>query len=60
MGPLIEVSVHEYYGRITIKVHCETGRKVCELLKQKTLTKRDVELLKELGFNFKIIQEVLI
>lgn len=47
------VSVIEYYGRETIKPECDLSKMFAELLKQKTLTRRDIEIIKSLGYEIK-------
>lgn len=49
------VSVSKPYGVETIRPECELSRGFAELLKQKTLTAGDVELIKRLGFE--VVQE---
>jgi hypothetical protein len=48
------VKIVNWYGRESIIPICETSHLFCELLKQKTLTRDDVNGIKKLGFNFKI------
>lgn len=49
----ILVTYVEWYGKETFKPQCEISRAFCKLLKQKTLTKEDIETIKELGYKIK-------
>ncbi len=51
---VLTVSVVEYFGRETIRPECVLSRKFCALLGQQTLTRTDVEKIKELGYTIKI------
>lgn len=47
------VSVIEYFGKETIRPENELARNFAELLGQKTLTRRDIEKIKSLGYEVK-------
>lgn len=47
------ISQVNWYGRETFKPECEVSIMFCRLLKQKTLTREDLNLIKELGFEIK-------
>lgn len=49
---VLKVSVSNPYGVETFYPKCALSRGFARLLKQKTLTKSDVELIKTLGFEF--------
>lgn len=49
-GRLLTVTVASQYGRTVIKPHCTRAQTFAELLGQKTLTERDIGLIKKLGF----------
>lgn len=46
----MEVSRIKQYGRDEYKPECEVSRKFTELLKQKVLTIKDIEKIKQLGY----------
>ena len=56
---IIYVCVESVYGRDTIRPDCEVSKSFCKLLKQKTLTKEDVETIKELGYVIKMKEVIL-
>lgn len=56
---ILYVTVINHYGRETIRPECELSRKFCDLLRQKTLTRFDVNRIKELGYIIKIKEETL-
>lgn len=51
------VTVAKPYGNETIIPECETSRLFAELLEQKTLTRKDVERIKKLGYEI-VVKEV--
>lgn len=55
----LEVRVERPYGIRTIYPECPVSRLFAELLKQKTLTRRDIELIKRLGFEVRVKEIVL-
>lgn len=50
----LTVSLINYYGRETIRPECDTSRLFAELLGQKTLTRKNIELIKAIGFEIKL------
>ncbi len=56
-SPTLKVSLIEYYGRETIKPECDLSRLFCKLLKQRTLTRENVETIKLLGYTFETIHK---
>jgi len=56
---VLQVRVTEKYGRETIYPDCERSRLFAELLKQTTLTRTNIEVIKKLGFEFKTRNEEL-
>lgn len=53
----LTVSVRSPYGVETIYPECPVSRLFCELLRQKTLTRENVETIKKLGFVFEVKRE---
>lgn len=47
------------YGKKEFKPDCDLSRKFAELLRQKHLTERNVEVIKSLGFSFEVKGRVL-
>lgn len=58
MDKTLRIQIKEPYGVETIYPVCDVARLFCELLRQKTLTRRDVEVLKRLGYVFEVVTEV--
>jgi len=50
---VLTVTLIEYFGRLTVRPECPLSRGLAALLRQKTLTGEDVELIKRLGFRVK-------
>lgn len=48
----LTVKVHAVYGKEYIYPACEVSILLAQLLKQKSFTDRDMEILKEIGFTF--------
>lgn len=42
------------YGRTEYRPSCEVSRMFCELLGQKGLSEKNIEVIKKMGFEFKI------
>lgn len=51
----ITVELHCYYGRKTFYPRCEQSLLFAKLLKHKTLTSRDIDLIKAIGFEVQCI-----
>lgn len=51
----LKVSLSNPYGVETIRPECAWSRMFADLLRQKTLTRENVELLKKLGYEFEIV-----
>lgn len=56
---VIKVSIESIYGREVIRPLCDTGEMFCRMLGQKTLTRSDIEVLKEIGFVFQVETEIV-
>lgn len=50
MTQRIEVDIVNQYGRDVIRPVCDTAKTFCRMLNQKTLTGRDIQHIKELGY----------
>lgn len=50
---ILELQVKQVYGQDRIYPMNETARKVTDLLKRKTLTKDEIDILKAIGFTLK-------
>lgn len=50
----MQVYIVNQYGRDVIKPACPLADKFCDLLGQKTLTRRDIELIKAMGYEIRI------
>ena len=55
----VEVSVMNHYGRETIKPECPISRLFAKLLRQKTLTRENIEVIKSLGYTVRIKEVIL-
>lgn len=51
----LKVSVARPYGVETIYPECETSRLFARLLGQRTLTTKDIQVIKDLGYKFEVI-----
>jgi hypothetical protein len=54
-GLKVLVSIQKPYGAETIYPENETARFFCALLKQKTLTREDIEGIRALGFSIEVV-----
>lgn len=45
----IKLNINKHYGRELYYPGCELSTMLCEILKQKSLTIRDIEILKSYG-----------
>lgn len=52
----IQVKIKSVYGNELIYPMNEQGRIFCELTKTKTLTRQDINLIKQLGYTFEVVQ----
>lgn len=55
----ITVEVRNVYGNQTIYPVCETAKKFADLARQKTLTSREIRLIKELGYEIQVKQQAV-
>lgn len=54
---VLYVSILNWYGRETIKPVCDRAKLFVALLGQKTLTRQNVEHIKELGYEVRVQTE---
>lgn len=52
----IQVEIKNVYGTQNIYPVCGNAKIFADLVKQKTLTLRDIDLIKKLGYEVKVIQ----
>lgn len=55
----ILVSVKNVYGNDLVYPMCDTGRKLAQLAGKKTLTHREIEIIKALGYTLKVVTPTL-
>lgn len=53
----IQVTIKNVYGRDLIYPHDDKAKTFARLVGQDTLTKQDIELIKQLGFTIEVVQE---
>ena len=53
------VSIETSYGTRRVYPKCSTSRTLAEVAGKTTLTDRDVNLLKQLGYTFRVVTEEL-
>ena len=53
----IQIEIKNIYGENKFYPICEKSRVFADLLEQKTLTKRDLEQIKKLGFQITLVQQ---
>ncbi len=53
----IQVSIKNVYGRETIYPACDKAKTFAQMLGQSTLTTRDIQSIKSLGFAIEVIQD---
>lgn len=58
MTNTIKVTIKNVYGKETIYPACEASKLFAALAGQKSLTGREIKLIKELGYSIEVIQEV--
>lgn len=54
---LIKVKIRNVYGIEKVYPACATAELFCKLVMQKTLTWREIELIKQLGYNISVVSE---
>lgn len=54
----IQVKIKNQYGRDTIYPVCEKAKIFANLVKQSTLTKEDITLIKALGYEIEVVQDI--
>lgn len=54
----IEVRIQNVYGRDVIYPVCESAKKFATLAGQKTLTPREIQLIKDLGYRVEVVTDV--
>lgn len=52
----IQVTVTSQYGREVIKPHCYKARVFADMLGQTTLTRRNIDYIKQLGYEIRVVQ----
>ena len=50
----IDVYITNQYGRDVIKPACAMAQKFCDLIGQKTLTRRDIDHIKSMGYEVRV------
>jgi hypothetical protein len=55
----LQVSIRNVYGRDVVYPVCETSKLFAELARQKTLTDRELSILKKLGYTFEVVPQTL-
>ena len=55
----IQVQIKTIYGNQTIYPICEKAKVFASMVGQKTLTMRDVEHIKKLGYTVEVIQQTI-
>ena len=51
----VTLKKREVYGKVLMYPGCDLAQKFCELKEQKTLTNRDVNLIKKMGHDVEFI-----
>jgi hypothetical protein len=54
----LQLIYFNWHGRETFRPDCMVSKAFCELLKQKTLTKEDVQAIVKMGYLVKIKENV--
>lgn len=52
----IQVEIKNVYGNEAIYPICDKGKTFASMVGQKTLTRRDIDHIKELGFTVEVVQ----
>lgn len=53
----VQVQIKNIYGNQTIYPVCEKAKVFASMVGQKTLTTRDIEHIKKLGYTVQVVQE---
>ena len=53
------VSIETNYGTRRVYPKCSTSRTLAKIVNKTTFTDRDIQLLKELGYTFRVVTEEL-
>lgn len=53
----LSIEVKTVYGKETIYPRCNTSKLLAEFKGQKTLTERDLKILKEIGYTFRLFSK---
>jgi len=53
----ISVKIKQVYGKETVYPACKQSEIFAQLARQKTLTKREINLIKDLGYEIIVIQD---
>jgi len=56
---IIHVKIKNIYGTETIYPACEKSKLFVNLLKQTTLTRRDIQIIKALGYEIEIVSDAI-
>lgn len=56
----IQVKVKNVYGNETIYPVCATAQAFAELARQKTLTTREINLIKRMGYTIEVVQDKVV
>ena len=59
MEKILSVSVETNYGTRRVYPKCNVSRTLAEIAGTTTLTDRDIELIKQLGYTFRVVTEEL-
>jgi hypothetical protein len=54
----LKVKYYQVYGNETFYPACETSELFAKLLKQKSLTRKNIEVIKKLGYTIEVKQEL--
>lgn len=55
----IQVKIKQVYGKDTIYPVCEKAKLFADMANQKTLTDKEVNLIKQLGYSIAVVQEAV-
>ncbi len=58
MNNIIKVEIKQHFGNERIYIISEHNESICTLTNQKTITRKDIVSLKELGFIFEVVNTV--
>ena len=54
---IIKVEIKKQYGTERIYPRCETSELLCRLIQQSSFTRRDIDLIKQLGYKIELVTE---